>query len=130
MRINATLASQFKVEIAVNGKSGWQRAPNPQTGQTQLVEFGPDNIAQAQFETWREPELLLLKASEKDAKITPQPDEQLDGKPHAVVKIGSPYGADVLIYIDKKTKLVSRAVFADADKEVEEYTDYKDVKGI
>jgi zinc protease len=130
MRIDASLAKQFKVTIAVNGKTGWQQAPNPQNGQPQLVEFQGDSILQAQFETWREPELLLLKANDKDAKITPMPDEQLNGKPHAVVKLTSPFGADVLIYVDKKTKLVSRALFQDAEKQVEDYGDYKDVGGI
>jgi len=130
MRIDATLAKQFKISIAMNGKAGWQLAPNPQTGQPGLVVFQGDQIVQGQFEAWREPELLLLKAAEKDAKITPMPEEQLNGKPQAVVKLASPYGADVVLYIDKKTKLVSRAAFVDTDKETEDYADYKDVGGI
>ncbi|HUS32413.1 MAG TPA: insulinase family protein [Kofleriaceae bacterium] len=129
MRIDATLAKQFKVTVGVNGKSGWQLAPD-QTGKSQLQVFAGPDIVQAQFEAWREPELLLLKANDKDAKLTPLADENIDGKPHAVVKLGSPYDLDVTLYIDKKSKLLSRITFSDGGGQVEDYADYKDVGGI
>jgi zinc protease len=129
MRIEATLAKQFKVTVGVDGKSGWQLAPT-QTGQMQLVEFKDQDIVQAQFEAWREPELLLLKATDPAAKITPLPDDSIEGKPHAVVKLASPYRLDVSLYIDKKTKLVSRITFSDGGTQTEEFADYKDVGGI
>ncbi|HSD90175.1 MAG TPA: insulinase family protein, partial [Kofleriaceae bacterium] len=129
MRIDATLAKQFKVTVGVDGKKGWQLAPG-QNGQPQLVEFQGADVTQAQFEAWREPELLLLKATDKDAKLTPQPDEPLDGKPNAVVKLTSPFGVDVALYIDKKTKMLSRIAFSDQGNQTEDYSDYKDVAGI
>src|SRR5690606_2537060 len=107
MRIDATLANQFKVTVAVNGKRGWQLAPG-QDGKMQVVEFKGKDIEQAQFEAWREPELLLLKALEPDTKIAPARDETIGGAPHAVVKVTSPYDVDVTLFINKKTKLVSR----------------------
>lgn len=129
MRIDATLANQFKVTVAVDGKRGWQHAPG-QDGKMQVVEFEGKDIEQAQFEAWREPELLLLKALEPDAKIAPARDETIGGAPHAVIKVTSPYGVDVTLYINKKTKLVSRITFAEAGVQTEEFSDYKDVGGI
>jgi zinc protease len=129
MRIDATLAKQFKVIVGVDGKSGWQQAPT-QTGQSQLTSFTGQDMLQAQFEAWREPELLLLKATDKDAKLAPLPDESIDGKPHAVIKLTSPMGPEVSLFVDKKTKLLSRIAFADQGNQVEDYSDYKDVGGI
>jgi hypothetical protein len=79
----------------------------------------------------------VLKAADPASKIAPYPDEKIDGKPHAVIRLESPYGAAVTLYIDKKTKLLSRIGFADSASapgssvsQVEEFADYKDVKGI
>jgi len=130
MFIDATLAGQFKVTVGVDGKTGWQRAPT-QSGQMQVVPIQGKDIDQALFEAWREPELLLLKANDPAAKITPAKEEPLDGKPHAVVTLASPYGPELSLYIDKKTKLISRITFSEAGvTQVEEMSDYKDVGGI
>ena len=130
MYIDATIAGQFKVTVGVDGNAGWQRAPT-QTGQSQTVAFKGKEIEQAQFEAWREPELLLLRAADPAAKITPQKDETVGGKPHAVVRVTAPQGVDVVLYIDKKTKLLSRVTFAEAGmSQTEEFSDYKDVGGI
>lgn len=130
MRIDATLASQFKVVVGVDGKRGWQQAP-AQNGQTQTVDFKGSEVMQAQFEAWREPELLLVKANEPAAKIAPAKDETIDGKAHAAVRVASPFGPEVTLFIDKKTKLVSRITFQDGGvTQTEEFSDYKDVGGI
>src|SRR5262249_49900702 len=105
MFIDATIAKQFKVTVGLNGKSGWQLAPT-QTGQMQVVEFKGKDIDQALFEAWRDPELLLLKATDKAVKIVSMKDETFNDAPHAVIKIASPYGVDLALYIDKKTKLI------------------------
>ena len=130
MRIDATLAKQFKVLVGVDGKAGWQQAPT-QSGGSQLVEFKGKEIDQAQFEAWREPELILLKATDKDAKVAPAQDDAIGGKPHAVVRLTSPFGPEITLFIDKKTKLVSRITFDDHGVvQTEEFSDYKDVGGI
>ena len=68
MRIDATLAGSVKVIVGVDGKTGWQLAPD-QTGQKlQLTEIGAADVAQIDFERWREPELILLKAAEPAAR--------------------------------------------------------------
>jgi hypothetical protein len=139
MRIDATLAQRVKVIVAVDGKKGWQVAPD-QTGQKmQIGDLGPQDIQSIDFERWREPELILLKASEPNVRITTAPDENIkqhtdpavDGKPHSIVKVRSPAGIDVLIYVDKRTKLISRISYTEgANTEIDDFSDYKDVKGI
>jgi zinc protease len=130
MRIDATLAGQFKVIVGVDGKTGWQQSP-AQNGQSQTVEFQGNDVVQAQFEAWREPELILLKASDPAAKIAPGKDDTIDGKPHAAVRLQSPFGPELNLYIDKKTKLLGRVTFADQGVvQTEEFSDYKDVAGI
>jgi zinc protease len=130
MRIDATLAKQFKVIVGVDGKSGWQQAPT-QSGQTQTVDFQGNDVTQAQFEAWREPELLLVKANDPAAKVAPGKDDTIDGKPHAAVRLQSPFGPELTLYIDKKTKLLGRVAFEDNGAvQTEEFSDYKDVGGI
>ncbi len=133
MYIDATLTmggQGLRVTVGVDGKSGWQRAPS-QTGQLQVVAFQGKDIGQAQFEAWREPELLLLKASDAAAKLTPAKDDTIDGKPHAIIKVTSPFGPEVALAIDKKTKLLGRVMFSEGGmSQTEEFMDYKDVGGI
>ena len=130
LRIDATLAKQAKVEVGVDGKAGWMSAPGPKG--PQLHELEAADIPGAQFEVWREPELILNKAADPAAKITPASDEQVDGKPNAVVQIESPFqGLTVSVYIDRKTKMVSRIRYVDHGQPVtDEFSDYRDVKGI
>jgi zinc protease len=134
MRIDATLVGLGKVVIGVDGNKGWQQAPNPKTGKTMIVDIGAADLMQIEFERWREPELILLKADDPAAKLRPAPDEVIDGKPQAVVKIASPLPTvDVAIYIDKATKLVTRTSYIDsasASTETDEFSDYRTVNGI
>lgn len=132
MRIDATLAQQIKVVIGVSGAAGWQMAPNPKTGQPQVLEIKGADMQSIDFERWREPELILLKAADPAAKLTPAPDETIDGKPQSVVKLRSPFGdVDLAIYIDKKTKLVTRMAYSEGgNSETDDFADYKPVSGI
>jgi predicted Zn-dependent peptidase len=139
MRIDATLAQRVKVIVAVEGKKGWQLAPNEAGTTLEINDIGAADIASIDFERWREPELILLKASEAGAKISLGPDEamqrhtdaSLDGKPHAVVKLRSPQGIDVRLYFNKQTKLLSRLAYSEGQAaESDDFSDYKDVKGI
>ncbi len=131
MRIDATLAQRIKVVIGIKGTTGWQMAPNQQTGKIEVNDISAADIQMIDFERWREPELILLKAADPAAKLTPAPDENLDGKPHHVVKLASPYTVDVALYIDKKTKLVTRMTYSiGGNAETNDFSDYKDVGGI
>jgi zinc protease len=132
MRIDATLDGKVKVTIAVAGKTGWQVAPDP-SGQGQaLIEFTPEEMAQLELERWREPELILLKALEPGAKVYLAPDEAIDGKPHAVVKLRTPFaGLEVAMYIDRKTKLVSKMTYTEGrTSQTDELGDYRTVGGV
>ncbi|HEY6034402.1 MAG TPA: pitrilysin family protein [Kofleriaceae bacterium] len=131
MRIDATIAKQMKVIVAVDGKTGWEIAPG-KGGKPALVDLAGNDMAAAQFEAWRDPELILVKANEPAAKLTPLADDTIDGKPQSVVQLASPFGAlAVTLFIDKKTKLITRMSYSDAGQtETDDFSDYRDVKGI
>ncbi|MDX2093151.1 MAG: insulinase family protein [Kofleriaceae bacterium] len=134
MRIDATLVGLGNVVIGVDGKTGWQQAPNPQTGKPAVMEIGPGDFKQIEFERWREPELILLKAADPQWKARPDADITLNGKPHSVLIMKSPMSTvDVELAIDKATKLVTRTRYIDsasATTETDEFADYKAVNGI
>jgi zinc protease len=131
IRIDALLMQKVKVVIAVSGSKGWQIGPDPKTGQQAMADFGGDDVKPIDFERWREPELLLLKASDKAAVLKPQPDETIDGKPQTVISLASPFGIDLVLYLDKKTKLLTRVAYNQrGDSETDDFSEYKDVKGI
>lgn len=132
MRIDATLGGRVKVIVAVNGKTGWQLAPDQSGQKLALTEFGAADVAQVDFERWREPELILLKAADPAARIWTAPDEVLDGKPHGVVKLRTPFGGlDVSLYVDRKTKLVTKMTYTEGPSSQSDlFGDYKDVGGV
>ena len=131
MRIDATLDGKVKVSIAASGRTGWQLAPD-KSGKPALVELSPDEMSQLELERWREPELILLKAAEPGAKIWLSADEAIGGKPHAVVKLRTPFvGLEVALYVDRKTKLVSKMTYSEGrTTQVDELSDYRDVGGL
>ena len=136
MRIDATLKlpqpqGDTVVSFVVTGTSGWQRGPDGQGGYAVVDITGAEQKAAA-FERWREPELILLKAAAPDAKLKPMSDDAVDGKPCAVVQLHSPLpGYDVELYIDKKTKLVSRMIYREGGStETDDFSDYRDASGL
>ncbi|HET9623546.1 MAG TPA: insulinase family protein [Kofleriaceae bacterium] len=135
MRIDAKIkppgGREVEVNVGVANQQGWQRGPDPKTGTYAVVDLTSDSLSDVDFERWREPELILLKAADPKARLATAPDETIDGKPHAVVTLGSPFGITVSLYIDKQTKLVRRMSYKD-DKtsESDDLTDYRDVGGL
>ena len=89
-------------------------------------------LAAMELERWRDPELILLRAADPAAKLVLAPDEAIDGRAHAVIKLRAPVGAiEVAIYLDRKTKLVSRMTYSDGGaSESDDFADYKEVGGI
>lgn len=137
MRIDATLKpkgapADVLVSVAVSGKTGWQRGPDGQSGKYAVVDITGNALATVDFERWREPELILLKAAEPDAKLVPLADDTIDGRPCSVVKLRSPFGDIGLdLYIEKKTKMIARMSFSDGGNvETDDFSDYRDVGGI
>ena len=137
MRIDAALKPpgaprEVLVSVGMAGKTGWQRGPDGATGNYAVVEITGPALATVDFERWREPELILLKAADPKAVVIPLADDTIDGKPCAVTKLRSPYGdVDVTLYIDKKTKLISRMSYSDGgNTETDDFTDYRDTAGL
>lgn len=133
IRIDATLKPQqqtVKVIIGVVGKAGWQVGPDP-TGKPMIADIGGSDVQAIDFERWREPELLLLKAADPAAKLTPLPDESIDGRPQTTFVLKSPFGIDLKLFIDKKTKLLSRVSYSEGgSSETDDFSEYKDVNGL
>ena len=119
IRIDAELTipngGKVPVIVAVDGSSGYSRSGRISAPASRSSSISRRTTsAPIEFERWREVELILLKASEKTAVIKPQPDEALDGKPHFVFKLESPFDKlDVSIYIDKASKQISRISYTD-----------------
>ncbi len=137
MRIDATLKPpraprDVVVSIGVSGQTGWQRGPDPKTNDYVVVDITGAGLQTIYFERWREPELILLRAAEPTAKLAAAPDDTIDGKSYSVVRLRSPFGdVDVSLYIDKKTKLVSRMSYSDGgNTENDDFSDYRDVGGV
>ncbi len=138
MRIDAKIhapGQDLDVIVSVEGKTGWQSQPD-QTGKNQVVDLKNEDMATVDFERWREPELILLKAADPNGKIAPLPDAEIDGKPQSVVRIAAPIAdLDVALYFDKKTKLLTRMEYSDIDPkgtrhtQTDDFADYRDVKG-
>ena len=130
MRIDALLASRFKLLVSVEGQKGWNIAPD-QTGKPQLADIQPADFQSIEFERWRDPELILLRALEPNARIQLAADETIDGKPCSVFTIRAPNGVDVSVYVDKKTKLVTRMKYeVDGTEDVDNFSNFKEVGGI
>lgn len=136
MRIDATIKPpraphDVVVSVGVTGQAGWQRGPDPKTGESVVVDITGDALTDVDFERWREPELILLKAADPAATLSPGPDDTIDGKAYAVVNLKSPFGVAVSLYIDKKTKLVGRMSYRDSRTgENDDFADYRDVGGV
>ena len=139
MRIDATIhapGQDLKVIVSTNGKTGWQSQPN-QTGKNEIADLADRDMDTVEFERWREPELILLKAIAANAKVTPLPDDTVNGAPQSVIRLGAPVqDLDVALYFDKKTKLLTRMTYSDIDPkgvkhtQIDDFADYKDVKGV
>jgi zinc protease len=135
MRIDAKITppgqKEVSVDVGVANRVGWQRGPDPKTGTYAAVDITGDALQDVDFERWREPELILLKAADAQARVSTGPDETLDGKPYTVVNLVSPYGVTVALYLDKKTKLIRRMSYNDGKaSETDDLLDYRDVNGL
>lgn len=131
MRLDATLMGRVKILVVANGPKGWQVAPDQSTGKPMVADMTAADLSQIDFERWREPELILLKASEPATKAWAVADENINGKPHGVVKLTAPQGVEISLYIDKQSKLLTRMVFVDGGaSNTDNFSDFKEVAGI
>ena len=125
------MPGEVVISVGMSGQTAWQRGPDPKSNGYLVADITGGDLAAAAFERWRDPELILLKAADPAARLTPAPDETIDGKAYAVVRLRSPFGdLDVSLYIDKKTKLVGRMSYTDGGNvENDDFADYRDVGG-
>lgn len=132
LRLDATLRvpggpRDVAVTMVIAGQAGWQRGPDSNT----VVDLSGSTYDSADFERWRDPELILLRAAAAQ-RLTTADDDTVDGKPCDVVVLRSPFGeVDVALYIDKETKQLVRMICAEPNhRETLAFSDFRDVHGI
>lgn len=132
LQINALVDAGNRVVITTIGAKGWVQATDQKSGKVAVQDIGAADQQQIEFERWREPELILLKAADPASKLSPGADETLNGAPHSVVKLKTPdERITISLYIDKKTKLVTRMSYdAGGSSETTDLSDYRVVGGI
>ena len=127
MRIDAelNLGQKFVVAIGIDGNKGWNQEP------TGVVEMPPEAFASIAFERWRDPELILLRYLDKGVVIAPLSDDKIAGRGHAVLRLTSPMGVNVTLFIDRESKMISRISFEEGGAiSVDDFENYKAVNGI
>ncbi len=127
MRIDAELdlGQKFVVAIGIDGNKGWNQEPD------RLVDMPPEAFAAVAFERWRDPELILLRHLDKGVVIAPLSDDKIAGRGHAVVRLTSPMGVNVTLFIDRESKMISRISFEEGGAiSVDDFENYKAVNGI
>lgn len=122
---------QFRGVMVLNGDKGWRK-------------FG-DNVSDIDGEGIERDKrtlylqacpMLLVPLKGKGFKLASAPDEKVDGKAAAVVKVTGPDGKDFTLFFDKESglplKLVAKVAGFDGQEFVQETTlaDYKDFGGI
>jgi predicted Zn-dependent peptidase len=138
LRIDARFAvgsggQQARVVYAIDGGSGWVERTDPQDPSKSVVDVIPAaQMGAIDFERWRDADLILLKALDPHAKLTPLPDETVNGKPQVVVRLASPFvNVDVTLYFDKATKLMTRMSYDDGGfTSTDDFSDYRGVDGV
>lgn len=134
MRVDLTVSlggMQQAISYALDGATGWQRAPGP-NGQMGIGEIPASEVQTLAEQRWHDPEFILTRHLDKGTRVTPLPDESVDGKPHAVVNLLSADGkSTATLFIDKKTKLVTRLAYPEGGRvTLDSFSDYKDVSGV
>jgi zinc protease len=127
MRMDATLDLGQKVKIAIglSGSVGWNQGPSG------TLDIGDAERASIEFERWRDPELLLTRHLDGKTVIAPMSDEKIDGRGHATVRMTSPQGVNVTLYIDRASKMLTRVSFEEGGNiSVDDFADYKSYDGV
>jgi hypothetical protein len=115
--------------IVLAGKSAW--AFERMGTQQGAGELPPELVHALEIQMWRDQELILLRYLDAGTVSAQMPDKDIDGVPHHVVRVTRGDGIASVLYIDKKTKLLTRQSYsAEGSSASETYTDYKVVSGI
>ncbi|MBP6632405.1 MAG: insulinase family protein [Kofleriaceae bacterium] len=121
-----------EINIAIDGKVGWQRGPDPATGNLAVADIPASELPTIEADRWREPELVLLRHREPGTKVRALPDDTRSGSPRAVIRLTSGDGArSVDLLIDRKSKLLAgMAYLSDRVATIDEFADYREVQGV
>jgi zinc protease len=128
MRMDATIdlgPQKVNVAVGLDGNKGWNQNPGG------IADINDAELASVEFERWRDPEFILTRHLDGKAVVAPLSDEKIDGKGHAVVRMTSPQGVNVTLYIDRNSKMLSRVSFEEGGAvSIDDFSEYKAYDGI
>jgi hypothetical protein len=137
MRVDATISfpgsPPVTASTAISGGTGWQRLVDPKTNEDVSSDLVGSNLQTVKLERWRDPDLILLNAVDPSTEVMLLLDDMVAGGDlYSVVRLRSPFGnVDLFLYIDKKSKLLSRVITSDGrNTESDELGDYREVSGL
>ncbi|HUH01730.1 MAG TPA: insulinase family protein [Kofleriaceae bacterium] len=115
--------------IVLSGNEAW--AFERVGAQQGAGELPPELVAALETQMWRDQDLILLRYLDPGVTAALMADKDIDGAPQHVVRLTRKDGVSSVLYIDKKTNLLTRQSYsAEGSSASETYTDYKNVGGI
>jgi hypothetical protein len=137
MRVDYTISFPASPHVtastAISGDTGWQRLVDPKMKEDVSSDLVGSNLQTVKLERWRDPDLILLNAVDLSAEVMLLPDDVVAGGDlYSVVRLRPPFGnVDLFLYIDKKSKLLSRVITSDGrNTEADELGEYREVSGL
>jgi hypothetical protein len=122
---------QFRGVVVLSGDKGWRKFGE------NVNEIDGEGLERSKRTLYLQTcPALLVPLKGKGFKLASAPDEKVDGKPAAVVKVTGPDGKDFTLFFDKESglpvKLVARVTGFNGEEFTQEttYADYKDFDGI
>lgn len=119
-----------EVTTAYDGERGWMR--QVAQGQEQIVDLPDSELRAVKAELWRDPELVLLRYREEGTIAEALGEEEIEGAPHYTVRLRSPEGHEVRLYIDQAEHRLRRMSYQNAEggQATMTLSDYREIEGI
>ncbi len=126
MRMDITLAGQFKIAFALAGPRQWSSGPQG------VDDLPAEQLPELERQRWVDPELVLTRYLEPGARVEALPGKTLGGVAVDVVRVTS---ADrrftVTLAIDHATQLLVESRYGGpAGETVDRFSDYRSVNGV
>ncbi|HVV84446.1 MAG TPA: pitrilysin family protein [Kofleriaceae bacterium] len=126
MRMDITLANQFKIAFAAAGNRQWSAGPNG------VEDLPPEQLPELERQRWVDPELVLTRYLEPGARVEALPGKTIDGAAVDVVRVTSAdHKFTATLSIDHKTQLLVEDRYPGPNGEtVDHFSDYKVIDGV
>jgi hypothetical protein len=123
-RQDITIAGMSIVQAVAEGKGFAKQG-------AKLIEMPPQAVEQMLKALWRDPNFILLHASQPGAQVRGLTPVQEGKLAYDVLEIIAPDGDSTRLYLDQKTHLIARMTYKSEDTDVRELlSDYQTESGI